>query len=237
MGDGITTAENLEISTSNSCLFDNPERASFYSNPVKELEESRNSLFQENQLLMENISILQSQFQLLERKPTFSVSSKTVMTKHVSEDQDLNTQMEAACALVEKLITENAELVEKVNELLHIKLDRQRSVTAGFDPAVAVAEAATVGDYMYESSGVAPIQLEELLGSYETDEYGEIEQIALDEKEVQDLELQAAVTVERASVTLSDAPLVGAPFRLISFVAKYVSGADLVDKSTLNLGQ
>ncbi|KAG0481683.1 hypothetical protein HPP92_012541 [Vanilla planifolia] len=31
------------------------------------------------------------------------------------------------------------------------------------------------------------------------------------------------------AVPLSDAPLIGAPFRLISFVARYVSGADLVD--------
>ncbi|EPS72147.1 hypothetical protein M569_02612 [Genlisea aurea] len=38
------------------------------------------------------------------------------------------------------------------------------------------------------------------------------------------------------TVPLSDAPLIGAPFRLISFVARYVSGADLVDKSSLRRG-
>jgi len=31
-----------------------------------------------------------------------------------SDKEDLNAQIEAACALVEKLMTENAELVEKV---------------------------------------------------------------------------------------------------------------------------
>lgn len=31
-------------------------------------------------------------------------------------------------------------------------------------------------------------------------------------------------------VPLSDAPIIGAPFRLISFVARYVSGADLVNQ-------
>lgn len=34
--------------------------------------------------------------------------------QHASEREDLNSQIEAACALVEKLITENADLVEKV---------------------------------------------------------------------------------------------------------------------------
>lgn len=32
--------------------------------------------------------------------------------------EELNSQIEAACTLVEKLITENAELVEKVRRLL-----------------------------------------------------------------------------------------------------------------------
>ena len=37
------------------------------------------------------------------------------------------------------------------------------------------------------------------------------------------------------AVPLTDAPLIGAPFRLISFFAKYVSGADLVqEKSKLD---
>lgn len=34
--------------------------------------------------------------------------------QHAMEHENLNSQIEAACTLVEKLITENAELVEKV---------------------------------------------------------------------------------------------------------------------------
>lgn len=59
---------------------------------------------------------------------------------------------------------------------------------------------------------------------------GEIVQIPLDDNEVQDLESQTVESEERDAVPLSDAPLIGAPFRLISFFASYVSGADLVDK-------
>ncbi|KAJ6993156.1 hypothetical protein NC653_016321 [Populus alba x Populus x berolinensis] len=67
---------------------------------------------------------------------------------------------------------------------------------------------------------------------------GEIVQIPLDdnevpdlENEVPDLEMQAAETDDKSgAVPLTDAPLIGAPFRLISFVAKYVSGGDLVNR-------
>ncbi|KAJ0089391.1 hypothetical protein Patl1_31576 [Pistacia atlantica] len=69
----------------------------------------------------------------------------------------------------------------------------------------------------------------------EADDSGEIVQIPLDDNEVQDLESQAGEMDEKTAVPLSDAPLVGAPFRLISFVAKYVSGADLVENSS-NVG-
>lgn len=59
---------------------------------------------------------------------------------------------------------------------------------------------------------------------------GEIVQIPRDDNEVQDLESQTVESEERDAVPLLDAPLIGAPFRLISFFASYVSGADLVDK-------
>lgn len=48
-----------------------------------------------------------------------------------------------------------------------------------------------------------------------------------------DVESQVAVASEdevSVGVPLVDAPLIGAPFRLVSFVARYVSGADLAEK-------
>lgn len=65
----------------------------------------------------------------------------------------------------------------------------------------------------------------------------EIVQIPLDENEVGVAKLEDSRGVETAEVPISDAPLIGAPFRLISFVARYVSGADLVDKGRLNSGR
>lgn len=67
------------------------------------------------------------------------------------------------------------------------------------------------------------------------DDTDEIVQIPLDDNDVRDLQLQDAKNVENDdAVPITDAPLIGAPFRLISFFAKYVSGADLVDQKSSN---
>ncbi|KAK7294896.1 hypothetical protein RJT34_17795 [Clitoria ternatea] len=67
-----------------------------------------------------------------------------------------------------------------------------------------------------------------------SDDTGEIVQIPLDDNEVLEPELQDAENVENDVVPITDAPLIGAPFRLVSFVAKYVSGSDLVDQGSAN---
>lgn len=107
----------------------------------------------------------------------------------------------------------------------------------------------SVSDKRMESLEAVPIQngmvngdnmmsdiTTEIVNFSETDRSGEIVQIPLYENEVQDIESQAAGIDEKPVVPISDAPLIGAPFRLISFVAKYVSGADLVNKSSTNSG-
>ncbi|GMP86165.1 hypothetical protein CsSME_00039047 [Camellia sinensis var. sinensis] len=62
----------------------------------------------------------------------------------------------------------------------------------------------------------------------------EIVQIASDENEVRDPEFETIHSDAKTDVPITDAPLIGAPFRLISFFARYVSGADLVNKGTVN---
>ncbi|XWS22064.1 hypothetical protein CRYUN_Cryun29cG0002500 [Craigia yunnanensis] len=222
-----------------------------------ELEESRSNLSQENQQLTENVSGLQLYIQNLERNMTSGPSSDE-LKKQASGNEDLNSQIEAASALVDKLIMENAELVVKVNEL-YVKLERQ-SLAAGNSraiesaPMAKVAETGSVSDSVAQSiengSILAPkldaledapiynvkIDVENVDGQHvvplpifvEADGSGEIVQIPLDDTDVRDLESHA-IDSEENDVPISDAPLIGAPFRLISFVAKYVSGADLVN--------
>ncbi|KAJ7961056.1 binder of USO1 and GRH1 protein 1 isoform X14 [Quillaja saponaria] len=290
---------------------------------VVELEEARDSLLQENRQLVENVSVLQSTIQNLEKSSSSSCSPDPFMKDHYSENEDLKSQIEAASALVEKLITENAELVEKmplsrwpsgnhiyryafpvVNEL-YVELDG-RSATAGIsvaakpNPLVEFSKTADVvhptsefmgnvsitgkkldglevvpvkvaGDSVdvenaagvvlnsspvFNDSGeIVQIPLDDsvevvpvkdaddsvdvenaarvaLNSSPVSNDSGEIVQIPLDENEVLDKLEQADKNAEKDAVPLSDAPLIGAPFRMISFVAKFVSGADLVNKST-----
>lgn len=64
------------------------------------------------------------------------------------------------------------------------------------------------------------------------EEEDEIVQIPLNENEDKKLNMEVAQNDDNVDVALTDAPLVGAPFRLISFVARYVSGADLVNKNS-----
>ncbi|XP_059462632.1 uncharacterized protein LOC132191556 isoform X2 [Corylus avellana] len=203
---------------------------------VVELEEFRNNLLQENQRLTEIIPGLQSQIQNFERSIS-STSSSDEPKKLVSEHEDLNSQIEAALQLVDKLITENAMLIEKVNEL-YVELDRR--ATAGLpsatlsDQMVEAADTASVADTVSESNEnlsvtgkklesveIVPVKVENIgsddvdvehaaaiPNSLVSDEPGEIVQISLDENEVRDLELQAANNDEIAAVSISDAPLI-----------------------------
>lgn len=248
---------------------------------VMELEESRNSLLQENLRLTEIVSGMQSQIQSLE-KSIVSSCAVPVATMNDSGSEDVNSQMEAASQLVEKLVAENEELVEKVNELC-VELDLQ-GVTAEPSPAVGsvsefrettvapgdiidsgkhipITDEKNGGDNMnakdipdsiselsekmflsserIESRGDVSRQNGELSHAGasviqnsppDTIDSEEIVQIPLDEKEVGDPQMLPTNDDETTGVSLTDAPLIGAPFRLISFMARYVSGADLVNK-------
>ncbi|KAL5539998.1 hypothetical protein UlMin_043640 [Ulmus minor] len=252
---------------------------------VVELEESRNNLLKENKQLVEHIDSLQ--LQIKDLKSISTTKSSDELKKLASEREDLNSQVEAACALVEKLVAENADLVEKVNELF-VELDQRggmvgRASTLIFDPMVGTSENARASGPVFEtnttvnisgqdldsvevapvkkernnihysethaynvipkssiyeeSSEIVQIRLEEngvsrIPKSSISEESSEIVQIPLEENEVRDLESQAAENDEKDGIPLSDAPLIGAPFRLISFVSRYVSGADLVSKNT-----
>ncbi|KAL2500326.1 Mitochondrial ATP synthase D chain-related protein [Forsythia ovata] len=254
---------------------------------VIDLEESRKSLSQENQLLTENISSLKLHINKLENNA--AVLCPSAELKVASENGDTSNEIEAALLLVEKLVTENAELVEKVHELYAeldprgVKMEASSSVgsdaegitaqsahdaeKSALDSDIVIEAASRRGtvqsaDLMSEAgkmmsvSGESTQSLEDILfkddrnGKHVNDEDGivrgyssetlesdEIVQIPLDENAVQDTDLQPVQTDDKTDVPLTDAPLIGAPFRLISFFARYVSGADLVEQNNWNLGR
>ncbi|XP_038906167.1 myosin-6 [Benincasa hispida] len=225
---------------------------------VVELEEQRRDLLQENKQLTENVADYQSKLLNLERKlsSTYMHSSGRV-TKEM-----LSSQVDAARILVDKLITENAELIGKVNGLF-VELQRvtKTELSSGVEPDQMAKEATGTATF---NDPEPPLILNSVTSSKSLDALesvpihnhsigsdfvdldndflaskssmpmaaGEIEQTPLHEIEDRnrDRELPATGSDEQ-DVLLSDAPLIGAPYRLISFMAKYVSGADLVGKS------
>ncbi|KAL0375477.1 UNVERIFIED_CONTAM: hypothetical protein Sradi_3463400 [Sesamum radiatum] len=248
---------------------------------VTELEQSRESLLKEKQQLAEIVSSLKLEVNNLKNAAGFPQSSEN--NKATSEDGGLTYQIEAARALVEKLLSENSELVEKVNEL-YAELDRRGARTeyifsTGSVPGAVRAQSADIADgsalkpdwavraddrhrtapvtdsisdasqmmpFSGSNQSLEDIMIEdqrnsehvnqngdsELAKFAEISEADEIVQIPLDENEVGETNIEVAQLDEKTDVPLTDAPLIGAPFRLISFVARYVSGADLVNRST-----
>ncbi|KAL0674227.1 hypothetical protein Bca4012_002208 [Brassica carinata] len=171
---------------------------------VMKLEDSRSNLQEQNKSLVETVSNLQVQRENHESN-----------VKGASEEE-LNSQIEAACTLVEKLITENAELVEKVNELC-IQLNQSQHAFASTPESLAIE--------VQKSDTLEEIPIHDEL--IRTDDSGDIETAPLDRN------LSGEEEEASGGVPLVDAPLIGAPFRLVSFVARYVSGADLAEKKQL----
>ncbi|XP_031247468.1 protein hook homolog isoform X3 [Pistacia vera] len=239
-----------------------------FEGKIRQLADENAALNFKGASLEEKIELLQRdkdswiQMKNISKDTITSLNDDITQLKMQTSEEDFNTQIEAACRLVDKLISENVELVEKVNDL-SVKLDRQTqqaglSSGIGSDPsAKTIINAEPISEssvnmpmlsHNLESPEIVEVKdgrntvnnvhaepLAFVPNPSEADDSGEIVQIPLDDNEVQDLESQAGEMDEKTAVPLSDAPLVGAPFRLISFVAKYVSGADLVENSS-NVG-
>lgn len=256
---------------------------------MKEFEDLRTNIVQENHLLKANMQALQIQVKNLE-KSAEPPCSPTGCKVNTPENGDLNSEVVATQALVDKLIDENAELVEKVKNL-YVELERRGppmevSSFLGSDIITTSSEEARIAN----ESGLGSQKMPGAVHEHEVDhatepksepseavlqsgerlqplkdtidkaasdyehlskidsridvnsseiESDEIVQIPLDENEVQSADLEPANVdqEEEEEVPLSNAPLIGAPFRLISFFARYVSGADLVNKNATTSNQ
>ncbi|XP_010921190.1 uncharacterized protein [Elaeis guineensis] len=218
---------------------------------VKELEESRSNIIQENQHLVENISGLELRIQRLEREASFYATSKMEMTKFPEEIKPLD-QIEGADAFIQKPDSGNGELAGKVTEQ-HIQPNQHAASTEHSSPMLnhEMSQTGTSTDYILqygeqiqpsvgiqerfstshgvENSVADPgVRLAQPPGLDEPRTSEDIASVPLDEIQIHEEDLQGRKNIEKPpEVPLSDAPLIGAPFRLISFVAKYVSGADL----------
>ncbi|KAI3682803.1 hypothetical protein L1987_83060 [Smallanthus sonchifolius] len=248
----LALRENSAAETIASLIKDNAKLHA----QVIELETTSNNISHQNQQLKEHVSDLQSKIQDLENSVATHLSSER--TRNITAYEGMNLQLESAQALVAKLLSENDILVEKVN-VLKTELDQKTATTQSsspikpVDPLVKISKAADMDE-------TSTTETDSMLSSAETDtvsnmgpsdtlvnhmhsegsnlnqisrvsmESGEIVQISLNEIDVAAATSAIYVPEDSDPVPITDAPLIGAPFRFISFVARYVSGADLVQK-------
>ncbi|XP_076926321.1 uncharacterized protein LOC143589450 isoform X2 [Bidens hawaiensis] len=206
---------------------------------VIELETSINHISHQNQQLKEHVSDLQLKIQDLEN----------AVATHISAER---TKLESAQALVARLLSENEKLVEKVN-ILQIELDQKTASIQSSDPIIKIPKSADMDDTSASETDPILSSAEELdtvsnvgpLSGMPSDklvnhmnplgsDLNQISRVSMESVEIVQVSLNENDAMPATSVPepvpLTDAPLIGAPFRLISFMARYVSGADLVQK-------
>lgn len=203
-------------------------------------------------------------------------SAKDPVAEAARIAEDSRMQKEAAAAIVEKLVIENTELMEKVNQLSTIVDQLNKKCSSLEESKVRVEETAQ------DVTALSPLTFKENSSSTmlsngvgvtndpsvsivnnDVTSYTESEIVEIMESNdpvtVEDGENGLSVsdsigTVEEVkhitfnsvrepvdmafqktseTVPFSDAPVMGAPIRLVSFLTKYVTGADLVKPKNL----
>lgn len=265
---------------------------------VEEMKSSLETLSLENQKLTAQTVAVQTRMQQPEKNSTahsqLEQDIAIAATPEVSKEwlgggsakdpvaeaariaEDSRMQKEAAAAIVEKLVIENTELMEKVNQLSTIvdqlnkkcsslaeskarlqenaqdatalspltfkenssstKLSNGVGVTN--DPSVSIVnndvtsyteseivEIMESKDHVTVEDGENGLSVSDSIGTVE-----EVKQITFNSvREPVDMAFQKTSEIR----PFSDAPVMGAPIRLVSFLTKYVTGADLVKPKNL----
>uniref|UniRef100_A0A453I5P3 Uncharacterized protein n=1 Tax=Aegilops tauschii subsp. strangulata TaxID=200361 RepID=A0A453I5P3_AEGTS len=210
---------------------------------VKVLDETSKSTVEENQRLVVSVDELESRLQTLEAKIALTEAS---ITKEVPENEVMN-QTDLAGSFLHKQTADFTTVISKGNELAADRgLNSSLAVTSDniYSHVSNIPVGAYASDHADETSVYFPeatssngagqrlMNANARQGFDEPRTSGEIVPVPLDDILIHEDDPQPAGSdVETAEeVPFTDAPIVGAPFRLISFVARYVSGADLVNQ-------
>lgn len=210
---------------------------------MKVLDEASKSTVEENQQLLVSVDELESRLQTLEAKIALTEAS---ITKEVPKNEVMN-QTDLAGSFLHKQTAGFMTVISKGNELTADRgLNSSLVVTSDniYSHVSNIPVGAYASDHADETSAHFPeatssngagqslMNANARQGFDEPRMSGEIVPVPLDDILIHEDDPQPAGSdVETAEeVPFTDAPIVGAPFRLISFVARYVSGADLVNQ-------
>ncbi|CAL4922501.1 unnamed protein product [Urochloa decumbens] len=200
---------------------------------VKVLEESSNT-FEENQMLVKKLDQLDSRLQALEARAALSEAS---VTEKVSDNKVMDPMNFAGPLLHQQTadFTEGNELIAERGLSSSVEITPNNSyslinnTTSNAYASNHPEETSIRLPEISISNSIAQAHVNEHEFDGPTSE--EIVPIPLDDIQIhEDDPRQPGVDDEIDEVPFSDAPIIGAPFRLISFVARYVSGADLVNQ-------
>ncbi|KAK8445992.1 hypothetical protein SEVIR_9G418800v4 [Setaria viridis] len=204
------------------------------------LEEASNNTFEENQILVKKSDELDSRLQALEARAALS---EALNTEKVSDNKVVD-RMDYTSPLLHQQTIGFTEMMSKGNELI---ADRGLSSSVEITPDNSYGQINNTPSNAYASNHPeeTSMQLPEIGTSnsvaqahVDVSEHRfdgltseEIIPVPLDDIQIhEDGPQQPGADDEIDEVPFSDAPIIGAPFRLISFVARYVSGADLVNQ-------
>ncbi|KAL6902196.1 hypothetical protein ACP4OV_005072 [Aristida adscensionis] len=193
---------------------------------VTVLEGSSNNTAEKNQRLVKSLDELDSRLQVLEAK---AAHSQTLITKKDPEHEVMN-RMDLTGQLLHQQttgFTEGNKLIADrglTGDVTVISDTNYSQINNSPSTAYAGPEKASSNSTAKVFINVNEHQYDEPRASEE------IVPVPLDDIQIHEDSQQSGTNEETAEVPFSDAPIIGAPFRLISFVAKYVSGADLVSE-------
>ncbi|CAN6301018.1 unnamed protein product [Urochloa humidicola] len=177
---------------------------------VKVLEESSNNTFEENQMLVKKLDELDSRLQALEARAALSETSITKMGNELIAERGLSSSVEITPDNSYGLINNTTSNVYASNH------PEETSIQL---PQISI------------SNTIAQAHVDANEHQFDGLTSEEIVPVPLDDIQIhEDDSWQPGADDEIDEVPFSDAPIIGAPFRLISFVARYVSGADLVNQ-------
>lgn len=224
---------------------------------VMELEESRNSLLRENQRLEESISGLQFQIQNLEEHVASAVLScapRTVNDLYIKSDPQSIVNNDFQDAASESTVEISEQFGNVDSTFNYAETTSQFTDRVDFSKDILIQEKKNRADDLMEKDISLPVKTIESFEDVAIQSEGEdhkniypegnivisdpsytngideIVQISLDENHAMGPAFLPRIYEEKTDIPLSDSPLIGAPFRLVSFFTRYVSGADLLNK-------
>lgn len=172
---------------------------------VKVLDEASKTTVEENQRLVISVDELESRLQTLEAKIALTEASMTKEGNELIAERGLNSPL----------------TVTLDNFPISAYANNHQDGSSGHFPE---ATSSNDGDEIL-------IDVDAHQGFDEPRTSGEIVPVPLDDIQIhEDGPQPPGSAIDTDEVPFTDAPIVGAPFRLISFVARYVSGADLVNQ-------